>query len=88
MREHWIFHTYKWETYSTEPVFVKGFFCDYTLERRYQIGTCECGAIKYREIDIDTDKEFEMKIRCYKVKVAEDLWKNKEYDKAIKVLDA
>jgi len=29
-----------------------------------------------------------MKIRCYKVKVAEDLWKNKEYDKAIKVLDA
>ena len=86
MGKHWIFHNYKWETYHTAPVFVTGFFQDYTLERRFQCGTCKCGANKYREIDVNLEDEQERQLIEYKIKVAKELESNGEIEKAIEVL--
>lgn len=87
-RKHLIFHRYKWETYHTAPVFVTGFFQDYTLQRRFQVGNCKCGAHKYREIDVNLEDEMEMRLIEYKVKVAKELEKSGEIEKAIEVLKA
>lgn len=86
MKRHWIFHKYKWETYHTAPVFVNGFFQDYTLQRRFQCGTCECGANKYREIDVNLEDEMDMVFIDYKLKVAKELEKRGDIEKAIEVL--
>ena len=86
MRKHWIFHKYKWETYHTAPVFVTGFFQDYSLERRFQSGECECGAYKLREIDVNLEDEMDMQFIDYKTKVAKELASKGEIEKAIEVL--
>ena len=86
MRKHWIFHKYEWETYHTAPVFVTGFFQDYTLERRFQSGHCACGAYKYREIDVDTELEMDIAMAEWRMNVAKELQKAGEIDKAIEVL--
>ena len=86
IRKHWIFHKYKWETYHTAPVFVTGFFQDYTLQRQFQCGTCECGANKYREIDVNLEDEIEMATIKWQLNVAKELEKRGEIDKAIEVL--
>ena len=86
MKKHWIFHKYKWETYHTAPVFVIGFFQDYTLERRFQSGSCECGAYKYREVDVDPMEEWEQQMIAWRLKVADDLVKAGRVDTAIEVL--
>lgn len=86
MRKHWIFHKYKWETYNTAPVFVIGFFQDYTLQRRFQTGNCPCGAYKYREIDVDVDLEMKIALGEWKMKVAEKLKNDGRINDAIEVL--
>lgn len=86
MSKHWIFHKYKWETYHTAPVFVTGFFQDYTLERRFQSGSCACGAYKYREIDVDTELERDIKMGEMIIETARKLEKDGRIDEAIKVL--
>lgn len=86
MKKHWIFHKYKWETYHIAPVFVTGFFEDYTLQRRFQNGQCECGAYKYREIDVNLEDEMKIQLIDYKIKVAKELENRGEIEKAIEVL--
>lgn len=86
MKKHWIFHKYKWETYCTAPVFVTGFFQDYTLQRRFQSGQCKCGAYRYREIDVNLEDEMEMEMIEWRLNVAKELEKRGEIDKAIEVL--
>ena len=86
MREHLIFHKYTWETYHTSPVFVTGFFKDYTLERRFQVGECKCGANKYREIDVDIFREMDIQFIDFKIKTAEELKKQGKIAEAIEVL--
>jgi hypothetical protein len=86
MKKHWIFHKYKWETYHTAPVFVTGFFQDYSLERRFQEGHCDCGAYKFREIDVDIFAEMDMAFIDYKIGVAKKLEADGRIEDAISVL--
>ena len=86
MKKHWIFHKYKWETYNTAPVFVTGYFQDYTLQKRFQSGQCECGAYKYREIDVNLEDEMDIQFIDYKIKVAKELENRGDVEKAIEVL--
>lgn len=86
MNKHLVFHRYKWETYHIAPVFVSGLFQDYTRERRFQVGECSCGANKYREIDVNPELEMDIAFNELKLRVASELEKQGELDKAIYIL--
>lgn len=84
--KHWIFHKYKWETTHTAPLFVRGLFSDSVWEKRYQTGSCECGAWKIRAIDVDTELEHQIAFDTFILAESKRLWKEGKHDIAIRLL--